>query len=99
MPSVFIQTGINSYYTHLTAKTVGNLVYQFWTTDCSAVDTYFICSSIEQTFNVFQLVDATTNGKRNIQRLGYLGYHLRKRLTTFKRSGNIKETQFVGTLL
>ena len=51
--SVFIHAGIDGYYTDLRAKTGGNFVDEFRTTDSCTVDAYLVGSGIKQSLYVF----------------------------------------------
>ena len=99
MPPVGVQSGVDGTDAYLTAETGSNLVDEFRTTDGGAVDAYLVGTCIEQSFHVGQLVDATANGKGNIDGLCHAGHHFGKGLAAFERGGNVKEHQFVGTLV
>jgi MoaA/NifB/PqqE/SkfB family radical SAM enzyme len=51
----------------------------------------FQVNTTVSTLNIGQLVDSTTNGKRDVYLLSHTGNHLCEGLTTFERSCDIKE--------
>ena len=97
MPPVIIQSCIDGTYTHLTAELVCNLVDELWVAQCSTVYADFVGTRMQQSFDIFQFVDAATNSKRNVDFPCHPLNHLSESLPSFKRGGNVEEHQFVGT--